>query len=63
MKLRLLMKLAHRNLKSNSDIFIPYILSNGIMFGINYIFISLMGNEFIKTRHVETIALLQREIM
>lgn len=42
---------AFRNVKANKILYIPFILSGGIMIGLFNIMISLLDNDYVKTRH------------
>ena len=42
---------AFRNLKANKILYIPFIISSGIMIGLFNIMISLLGNNYVRTRH------------
>lgn len=49
--LRLLSKLVIKNFKSLRQIFIPFILATSVMLGLQYIMLSMIGNEYIQKRH------------
>ncbi|KAA1040334.1 ABC transporter permease [Macrococcus equipercicus] len=51
MKLSLLWKLVVKNFQALKQIIIPFVLAASVMFGLEYIMLSLMGNDFIKQRH------------
>lgn len=42
---------AFRNLKANKILYIPFIISSGIMIGLFNIMISLLGNNYVRARH------------
>ncbi|MEG0553772.1 MAG: ABC transporter permease, partial [Carnobacterium sp.] len=44
-------KLALRNLKSNKQIYLPYIFSSIATVAMFYMMVALMGNEFVQTRN------------
>lgn len=47
----MLTKMSLKNFKLLKDIFIPFILSTSIMFGIEYILLSIIENDYIQHRH------------
>ncbi|GGB06843.1 FtsX-like permease family protein [Macrococcus hajekii] len=51
MTFSLIWKLVMRNFKSLSKIMMPFILAASVMFGLEYIMLSLMSNEYIQERH------------
>lgn len=51
MTLSLIWKLVIRNFRSLSKIMLPFILAASVMFGLEYIMLSLMSNDYIQKRH------------
>ncbi|MCG3402156.1 ABC transporter permease [Staphylococcus massiliensis] len=59
MPLKLLSKLVFKNFKALSKTMIPFIISASVMFGIEYIIISLINNDYLQQRH-ENLPMLMR---
>lgn len=51
MKTNILLKFIYKNFTAQKRIIIPFILSTGIMFALQYIMLSLIGNEYIQERN------------
>ncbi|MDK7302257.1 ABC transporter permease [Aerococcus urinae] len=51
MNRRLLWQLAQRNLKVSKLIILPFLLVNGLLFALQYVMISLIGNQFVLERN------------
>lgn len=51
MTFSLIWKLVIRNFRSLSRIMLPFILAASVMFGLEYIMLSLMSNDYIQKRH------------
>lgn len=51
MKMNLLLKFIAKNFTAQKRIIIPFILSAGILFALQYIMLSLIGNDYIQERH------------
>lgn len=53
MTMNLLWKMVLKNFKNLSKIIVPFIIASGLMFGLEYIMVSILKNEYIRTRHAE----------